>query len=510
MRVAWSVVATSISSVVCVPFVLAADHTAEFAHIYNYDPLNDGTVSLYGRVLQPVGYDPSKSYPLVVFYHGSGEKGSNNTSQVNGNIDGLVAAAQARGFFVYAPQVNAAAWYASSMDASMRVVSQIQRDFNIDKQRTYVTGLSMGGGGVWNGISTYGGAFAAAVPAAGVLGIDGLNAAQVLPGKPIWAFHAADDGTVRVDPSTRAMVNAIRAADGNKPAMTFRLNANPSNPYYNTGAPYYTSGSGTTYYSENNLRYTEYAGGGHNSWSRAYSDQNMYNWLLAQRNPIESLALGKKALFDFGSSTAVVTDSLGKRWNSSGYQTESTLGTSIPFAADSTGLRTTVEINIVRKFSGNYSGGVTAGSMYDSGIAGDGWVVGTTAGNATTIANPGILMIDGLTPNAPYELKLFGSRTGNDGGRGSITRYTIGTEWRDLNTADNLDRQAVFASVFANSMGEITLNVSVAPGTSRYGHLNGLELMALSSVPEPSMLAVPILALAGACLRRRRRHAPIL
>ncbi len=489
---------------------IAHHHTTvpAFSKIYEYDPNNDGSVALYGRLHTPAGYDPSKSYPLVVFYHGQGSMPNNSVNQVN-SIPGLISEANARGFFVYAPQVNAQAWYASSVDASMRVLSQIQKEHNIDPQRIYVTGLSMGGSGTWNALLAYKDVFAAGVPTATGLPNagassphNGLATIGSLVGKPIWMFHAANDTTLNPSGNSRALVNAIRAADGGKSPLSWRLNNNPSNPYYNTGAPYYTTASGTTYYEENNLRYTEYASGGHNSWTPAYNDQNMYDWLLQHKTSLESLSPGKTALFDLGSHVATWADEQGRQWNSGAYQSETTFGTAVPFAMDSTGLRTTVELNIVKKFAGRFTNaGDGAGALYDPSVVLDGWSLGSTAGNAATLANPAEIEIGGLVPGEAYRLVLFASRDGNDGGRGYITRYTVGDEWRDLDVANNLDRTAVFEHLVADTTGRLTLNITVAPGTSRYAHLNVLELTAL---PEPASLGM--LAMIGAGLLSRQRR----
>jgi len=117
---------------------------------------------------------------------------------------------------------------------------------------------------------------AAAVPICAACG--GARArASVLVGKPMWAFHAADDGTVNVS-QTRGALNSIRSA-ASLPTLTFPLDANPANPYYNTGEPYYTDGS--TFFDEDNLRYTEYDTGGHWIWGRVYNESWMYDWLWA-------------------------------------------------------------------------------------------------------------------------------------------------------------------------------------------------------------------------------------
>jgi predicted peptidase len=71
--------------------------------------------------------------------------------------------------------------------------------------------------------------------------------ARRLAGKPIWIFHGADDWMVPVR-NSREMATVLRAAG-------------------------------------NEVRFTEYAGVGHNAWDRAYADPALWAWLLAQRRP---------------------------------------------------------------------------------------------------------------------------------------------------------------------------------------------------------------------------------
>jgi hypothetical protein len=58
----------------------------------------------------PADYDPDVAYPFILFYHGFGERGTNNVAQVDGNIDGLLAAAKQRKAFLYAPQSSGGNW----------------------------------------------------------------------------------------------------------------------------------------------------------------------------------------------------------------------------------------------------------------------------------------------------------------------------------------------------------------------------------------------------------------
>ncbi len=210
------------------------------------------------RLFEPIGYDATQSYPLVIFLHGSGESGTNNTSQVGSNIDNLYEHVKTPQYssFLLAPQTNSgwASYDASPSDAERMVVSvidQLETQYHIDSTRLYLTGLSMGGYGTWDMTWHYPGMFAAAVPISG--GCD-TSEAPLLVNQPIWCFHDADDGTVPVQ-SDRDMIAALQALGGN--------------PHY-----------------------TEYPNGGHNAWSRAYSEPELYDWMFSQHTVPEPASLG--------------------------------------------------------------------------------------------------------------------------------------------------------------------------------------------------------------------------
>ena len=230
--------------VLIAPIALFAASPSDFlARTYT-----ESGLTLPYRLFKPLNYDPSKEYPLVLFMHGAGERGTNNTSQINGNIDNLLAHVKTTAYsaFLLAPQSDSS-WLSydeppsNATRMTLSVISQLEHEFSVDKSRLYVTGLSMGGGGTWDMIGRRPGMFAAAVP---ICGYGDTDRASVMVSQPIWAFHAADDPTVSVA-YTREMVNAVRDAGGHP-------------------------------------LYTEYATGGHGIWSTVYNTQSMYNWMFSQ------------------------------------------------------------------------------------------------------------------------------------------------------------------------------------------------------------------------------------
>ena len=221
----------------------------------------DGGKLLY-RMLKPAKYDANRKYPLVVFLHGAGERGNDNFAQLKHGMadfasDKIMAEYPC---FVLAPQCpTGEKWVdvdwssakhdmppkpASPMRLTLEVVAQLQKEFSIDADRLYITGLSMGGYGTWDALQRHPELFAAAVPICG--GGDPKHAAKFVQ-IPLWAFHGDKDTAVKPERS-REMIAALKAAGGSP-------------------------------------KYTEYPNVGHDSWSATYKDPAVYAWLFAQRRP---------------------------------------------------------------------------------------------------------------------------------------------------------------------------------------------------------------------------------
>ena len=214
------------------------------------------------RLLEPDFVEPGVEYPLVVFLHGAGERGTDNAKQLQYLPTALASREKRDRFpcYVIAPQCDPEKRWAEIDRSSkksvplaaepstmMRVaIGAIQRTLArhpIDRRRVYLTGLSMGGYGSWDLAARHSQLFAAAVPICG--GGDEAQAPR-LAKLPIWAFHGDADAVVPPERS-RTMVAAIRAAGGEP-------------------------------------RYSELPGVGHDSWKTAYRDESgLLDWLFAQR-----------------------------------------------------------------------------------------------------------------------------------------------------------------------------------------------------------------------------------
>lgn len=211
------------------------------------------------RLLKPLRVAEGKKYPLVVFLHGAGERGTDNEKQLIHGIPQFASNENREKYpcFLIAPQCPAAQRWVEvdwSADSHMQpkeagpagrmtieLVEKAIKELPVDPKRVYITGLSMGGYGTWDLIARRPELFAAAAPVCG--GAD-ESTAEKIKHIPIWAFHGAKDTAVKPSRS-RNMIAALE-----------KVGAKP--------------------------KYTEYADVGHNSWDNAYKDPKFYQWLFDQ------------------------------------------------------------------------------------------------------------------------------------------------------------------------------------------------------------------------------------
>src|ERR1041385_2886251 len=229
--------------------------TGEAASVTNFlaRSYTDSQGVLPYRLFIPANYAPPSRYPLVLFLHGSGERGTNNLMQLTGQPGPLIFASETNQIkypsFVIAPQCPLDGfWDDGIRDAQvMGLLDALQSEFSIDADRLYITGLSMGGFGTWDYIMQYPGVYAAAIPMSG--GGSSDLAARITH-MPIWNFHAANDNVVSVI-NSREIVSAVRKAGGS-------------------------------------VIYTEYSNGGHGIWGQAYHTPILMDWIYSQRRGIRS------------------------------------------------------------------------------------------------------------------------------------------------------------------------------------------------------------------------------
>ncbi|MGI9190009.1 MAG: alpha/beta hydrolase-fold protein [Longimicrobiaceae bacterium] len=190
----------------------------------------------------PPGYssDDGGRWPLLLFLHGAGERGDDLELVKLHGPPKQIAAGQELPFIVVAPQVaEGRIWSTSFLDA---LLEEVTERYAVDRDRISLTGLSMGGFGVWALAMEYPDRFAALVPISGGGMISG---ACGLKGVPIRAFHGAHDEIIPVF-LTRVLVERLRECGGD-------------------------------------ARLTVYPDAGHDAWTRTYDDPALYDWLLRQR-----------------------------------------------------------------------------------------------------------------------------------------------------------------------------------------------------------------------------------
>lgn len=222
-----------------------------------------GTMHRY-QVFVPARAAGSRRLPVILFLHGSGERGSDNQRQVDVGIGAYVRkhAADFPAIVVF-PQAPEGREWNQVVNVVLAQLDAATREFNGDPDRTVLTGLSMGGFGTWDIALRDPDRFAALVPICGGLvapGRPSMNVASVageadpyaaaarrLRDVPIWIFHGAKDDTVPPEFSRR-MAAALEAADAR------------------------------------DARYTEFPDASHNSWDPAYLDApDLWPWMFAQR-----------------------------------------------------------------------------------------------------------------------------------------------------------------------------------------------------------------------------------
>ena len=214
------------------------------------------TVTVSGQYLLylPEGYaQGGKSWPMILFLHGAGERGDDLEKVKIHGPPKIVDKQKPLPFIIVSPQCPDSSWWGKPVEVSKlkALLDDIIDKYPVDTSRIYLTGLSMGGFGTWSLACAYPGYFAAAAPICGAgppendYRVELKDKACIFKDVPVWAFHGAKDLTVSVKES-EDMVNAINACRGN-------------------------------------ARLTVYPGAGHDSWTQAYDNPRLYEWFLLHR-----------------------------------------------------------------------------------------------------------------------------------------------------------------------------------------------------------------------------------
>ena len=159
-------------------------------------------------VCRPKGYSTHKRWPMLLYLHGSGQRGDDVSQLLTWGLPRLISEGLQVPMIVVAPLCRANTnWDSRQL---LALVDHLQEQLFIDPDRIYVSGESMGGFGTWDLIAVAPARFAAAVPVCGGGDIEKANRMVKLP---IWAFHGAGDKVISVDQSQK-MVDAVQARGG--------------------------------------------------------------------------------------------------------------------------------------------------------------------------------------------------------------------------------------------------------------------------------------------------------
>jgi len=200
----------------------------------------------YG-LFKPANYDSKKAYPLILYLHGASDTLSRDLGWYQESIQREYPS------FILTPKCTetnlgwGSTWSSShteDMTKTLLVVDSIVQKYNIDRNRLYLYGISMGGFGTFSVLEKNPGKFAAAYA---VCGGSDVKAASKLLSTPLWIFHGELDDVVDVKYSRDVYKEMIRLG-GTK------------------------------------VKYTEYPGVKHNSWENVSREKDLVRWLFAQSN----------------------------------------------------------------------------------------------------------------------------------------------------------------------------------------------------------------------------------
>ena len=190
----------------------------------------------------PKNYRSSKKkFPLMLFLHGSGERGSDLGKVKVHGLPKMLEAGLELPCIVVSPQCPSDTWWDAEVLALL--LGDLEKTLRVDPDRVYITGLSMGGFGTWELATKYPKRFAAIVPICG--GGEPLFA-RAIAHLPIWVFHGAKDDVVPLEYSQR-MVKALKK------------------------------------YGSKNVKFKIYKNAGHDSWSKTYGNPKLFAWMLEQK-----------------------------------------------------------------------------------------------------------------------------------------------------------------------------------------------------------------------------------
>ncbi len=186
------------------------------------------------------GKDPAKKWPVILFLHGSGERGEDlNLVKLHGPPK-VIEQGMDLPFVVVSPQCPSNQWWEPSTVVAL--LDEVIEKYHVDPDRAYLTGLSMGGFGTWDTAIAYPNRFAAIAP---ICGSGNPYRAPALKNVPTWVFHGEKDDRVPIAAGAQ-MVSVLKQVGGD-------------------------------------VKFTRYPDAGHDSWTQTYAHRALYDWFLQHK-----------------------------------------------------------------------------------------------------------------------------------------------------------------------------------------------------------------------------------
>ena len=239
---------------------------AQDTNLYKPEKFIQGTDTLLYRILMPENFDKTKTYPVLLFLHGAGERGNDNQAQlVHGGK--LFLRPEVRANYpaiVIFPQCPEDSYWSNvkssmvngkrnfefekggkptlAMKMVMSLMEQVKDLPYTDNKRIYAGGLSMGGMGTFEILRRMRGEFAAAFA---VCGGDNPENVRKYKNIPLWIFHGAKDDVVPPE-NSQIIADALKAKKAD-------------------------------------VKFTMYPEANHNSWDQAFAEPELISWLFSHK-----------------------------------------------------------------------------------------------------------------------------------------------------------------------------------------------------------------------------------
>lgn len=189
-------------------------------------------------IFLPRDYKSSEEWPLILFLHGAGEKGTDLDRLKNTALPEKLEEREDFPFVVISPQCPPGFTWSTKLVGGL--LDSAVKQYRVDENRIYLTGISMGGYGTWHMAMEQPTRFAAIAP---ICGGGNPRLASRIRHLPVWVFHGAQDKVVPISES-QVMADALENLGGN-------------------------------------VRFTIYPNAGHDSWTVTYDNPELYDWFLS-------------------------------------------------------------------------------------------------------------------------------------------------------------------------------------------------------------------------------------